>query len=240
MTPLGDASIDRLSLAWGRRSGWRPVAVLGVAAIAIHLETITPRLDHGTHLLVALAAVLAVVLLLGPRPAIASLVLGAGVAGVASAVGEQEAFHVAGAYVQLTAYLLAGGITILLVAFATMPRAHDPARGLSLPAVRLKIGPPATAVPLPEELTPRELEILRLAATGVSVDDMARHLCLSPNTVKTHLTHVYGKLAVRGRTDAVRAALHAGWLTPEDICPHRAQGFTGSGDDPRRVSRQYR
>jgi DNA-binding NarL/FixJ family response regulator len=219
LTVLSDASLDRLPLVWGRRSSWRPVAVVAVAVIAIDLETATPRLDHGTHLLVALAAVLAVVLLLGPKPATVSLVLGAAVAGIASAMGEQGTIHVTGAYVQLAAYLFAGGISILLVVFATMPRSRGPADTPMLP--RIVIGPPPSASPLPELLTARELEILRLAATGVSVDEMARHLCLSPNTVKTHLTHIYAKLAVRGRTDAVRAALHAGWLTPEDICPHR-------------------
>ena len=71
-----------------------------------------------------------------------------------------------------------------------------------------------------EPLTARELEVLHLAATGISVDEIARRLYVSPNTVKTHLTHIYGKLGVRGRSEAIRAALHCGCLSPEDICPH--------------------
>jgi hypothetical protein len=47
--------------------------------------------------------------------------------------------------------------------------------------------------------------------------------------VKTHLTHIYGKLGARGRTDAVRAAIHCGCLRAEDICPHLAAiGMEGS------------
>ena len=62
--------------------------------------------------------------------------------------------------------------------------------------------------------------MLRLAATGIPVDEIADRLFVSPNTVKTHLTHIYGKLGVRGRSEAIRAALHCGCLSPEDICPH--------------------
>ena len=77
--------------------------------------------------------------------------------------------------------------------------------------------PPA----LVEPLTDRELEVLRLAATGIAVKAIGAQLYLSPNTVKTHLTHAYAKLGVRGRSDAIRAGLHHGLLAPADICPHR-------------------
>lgn len=231
MTALGEASVDRLALGWGARSGWRPLAVAAVVAIVIHLDTITPRLDHGTHLLVALAAVLAIVLFLGPKPATAALLLAGGVVSVGAAVGEHESAHVAATYIQLAAYLVAGSLAILVVSLPLMARRSGD--GVRRHGRRAGLVPvPSGVVPAgPERLTARELEILRLAATGISVADLSQRLCISDNTVKTHLSHVYAKLAVRGRTDAVRAALHAGWLSPDDICPHRMRTITRFGDD---------
>lgn len=48
-------------------------------------------------------------------------------------------------------------------------------------------------------LTPRELEIARLAAQGLRIDDMARRLGVKPGTAKTHLHRIYGKLKVDNR-----------------------------------------
>jgi DNA-binding CsgD family transcriptional regulator len=50
-------------------------------------------------------------------------------------------------------------------------------------------------------LTPRELEIARLAAMGLSSAEIAQRLYLSTRTVDTHLGHVYVKLDIRGRTE---------------------------------------
>ena len=55
-------------------------------------------------------------------------------------------------------------------------------------------------------LSARELEVLRLLAEGHSNKEMARRLNLSPNTVKTHLANLYGKLDARRRTQAVSRA----------------------------------
>jgi DNA-binding NarL/FixJ family response regulator len=57
----------------------------------------------------------------------------------------------------------------------------------------------------------------------MSVHDIADLLVVSPNTVKTHLSHAYGKLHARNRSQAVRAAIHCGCLASSDICPHRAE-----------------
>jgi DNA-binding CsgD family transcriptional regulator len=56
-------------------------------------------------------------------------------------------------------------------------------------------------------LTPRELEVLQLAADGGTTRAMAESLVLSPATVKTHLEHAYEKLGVRDRAAAVAEAL---------------------------------
>ncbi len=52
-------------------------------------------------------------------------------------------------------------------------------------------------------LTSRECEVLNLVAAGCSNQEIARHLVLSPSTVKKHLEHIYSKLAVHSRTAAV-------------------------------------
>jgi DNA-binding NarL/FixJ family response regulator len=67
-----------------------------------------------------------------------------------------------------------------------------------------------------EQLTERELQVLRLAAKGMSNKDIARHLTLSIRTVQAHLSTVFGKMQVGSRTEAVVQALQKGWLTIED------------------------
>ena len=61
-------------------------------------------------------------------------------------------------------------------------------------------------------LTPRELEVLKLVASGSSNREIGRILLLSEATVKSHLVHIYDKLGVRSRTSAVAAAREQGVL----------------------------
>lgn len=61
-------------------------------------------------------------------------------------------------------------------------------------------------------LTPREREILNLAAEGRSAPEIGRMLFLSPNTIKTHLGNIYEKLEVSDRAAAVAKALREGVL----------------------------
>jgi DNA-binding NarL/FixJ family response regulator len=67
--------------------------------------------------------------------------------------------------------------------------------------------PAATALGNPDQLTPRELEVLCLAATGLTNRQIAERLVISPSTVNVHLNAVYGKLGVNSRTAATRYAL---------------------------------
>ncbi len=73
------------------------------------------------------------------------------------------------------------------------------------------MGPsPAPALALrrdPNALTPREVEVLRLVAAGLSDSQVAAKLVISRRTVSTHLTAIYGKLGVKSRTAATRFAL---------------------------------
>ncbi|MBB5873773.1 DNA-binding NarL/FixJ family response regulator [Allocatelliglobosispora scoriae] len=63
-------------------------------------------------------------------------------------------------------------------------------------------------------LTPREAEVLRHVATGMSNPEIGRALHISETTVKTHLVHVFEKLGVHDRTAAVTAAMANGILPP--------------------------
>jgi DNA-binding NarL/FixJ family response regulator len=64
------------------------------------------------------------------------------------------------------------------------------------------------------ELSPRELEVLRLVASGASNAEIADGLYLSPATVKTHVAAILSKLRLRDRTQAVVFAYESGFVRP--------------------------
>jgi len=68
-----------------------------------------------------------------------------------------------------------------------------------------------------EPLSGREMEVLKLAAKGISNKDIAKELFLSPRTVQAHLGNIFNKLGVGSRTEAILCGLRRGWFTLEDL-----------------------
>ncbi|WP_030672118.1 response regulator transcription factor [Streptomyces rimosus] len=78
------------------------------------------------------------------------------------------------------------------------------------------LAPPTAATPAPDPLTPREREIVRLVAQGLTNAEIAARMVITPGTVKTHLANVQGKLRVRNRVGIAAWAWETGLAAPSD------------------------
>ncbi|HEX3641313.1 MAG TPA: LuxR C-terminal-related transcriptional regulator, partial [Ktedonobacteraceae bacterium] len=71
------------------------------------------------------------------------------------------------------------------------------------------------AQPLPEPLSERELQVLQLLARGASNQEIAQELVIVVDTVKRHVSHIFSKLGVKNRVQAVEQARALGLLSEE-------------------------
>lgn len=115
-------------------------------------------------------------------------------------------------------FLLKGGEpTDLLQAIRTVAGGD----ALLAPSVTRRLIDAFTARPAPaappegiDQLTTRELEVLQLVASGLSNQEIADRLQLSPLTAKTHVSRILGKLGARDRVQLVVIAHQAGLVAP--------------------------
>jgi DNA-binding NarL/FixJ family response regulator len=68
-----------------------------------------------------------------------------------------------------------------------------------------------------DSLSPRELEVIRAAATGDTNKEIAKVLDISPRTVQVHLANIFSKLGVGSRTEAVLYGIKRGWIDPSTL-----------------------
>jgi len=73
-----------------------------------------------------------------------------------------------------------------------------------------------TPPPAESPLTPREMEILKLIATGMDNPAIAEKLMVTKRTIQNHVSNIYGKLGVDSRTAAVLHAIRQGWANPKE------------------------
>jgi len=98
--------------------------------------------------------------------------------------------------------LLAPSVTRRLIEEFTQARLPAPAAGAQL-----------------EQLSPRETEVFRLLARGLTNHEIAAELVVGENTVKTHVARILTKLSLRDRVQAVVLAYEAGIVTPGNADP---------------------
>ncbi len=105
------------------------------------------------------------------------------------------------------------GVQVLLEAAEARNIQPRPVRRLLLAFAR-ETGHAPTVAPaaLPEPLTDREYEVLRLIAAGLSNREIEERLVITNNTVRSHIKNLYGKLGVGSRTQAVQRAQILGLL----------------------------
>jgi two-component system, NarL family, response regulator LiaR len=79
---------------------------------------------------------------------------------------------------------------------------------------------PETSASISKNLTERESDVLYLLAQGHSNKDIARHLHVVEDTVKSHVRHILSKLGVQSRTQAALYAMRLGWEASDSGSQH--------------------
>jgi DNA-binding NarL/FixJ family response regulator len=92
------------------------------------------------------------------------------------------------------------------IAQASLLRAASP--------VAVASPPSSESATLPDDLTPREADVLRAIAAGRSNAEIATELFISEVTVKSPINHLFAKIGARSRAEAVRYAYDHGLVSP--------------------------
>ena len=71
---------------------------------------------------------------------------------------------------------------------------------------------PAQGEPIPAKLTPRQIEILQLLSEGSTCHEIAESLCISENTVRSHIQNILARMGVHSQVDAVSRAIRASMI----------------------------
>jgi DNA-binding NarL/FixJ family response regulator len=113
----------------------------------------------------------------------------------------------------------AGQAVLDPVVQASLLRAANPSIPPPAAAATPSAPPPAAAATagrasLSFDLTPREVDVLRSIAAGLSNAEIATELYISEVTVKSHINHLFSKIHARSRAEAVRYAYDNGLVTP--------------------------
>jgi DNA-binding CsgD family transcriptional regulator len=218
------ATVTRLvtrgaGLRLNRRLRYGLAAVLaGITLVGVDLaQGVLP--GGGAFLLLLIPVMLGAVVL-GMGPALTTLLLGASGAVLLVPLRGHPWLSAPSDAARLALYLVVGGFVVavgavLREAIGTWLQARSARSAVSHGR-------------LVEPLTDRELDVLRLAATGKSTDAIGRELYLSRNTVKSHLAHAYGKLGAHNRAEAIAAGLHWGCLQRSALVPPSV----GAGAEP--------
>ncbi len=157
-------------------------------------------LPGGGAFLLLLVPVMAASTALGFRTGM--LVLGLGAIGACLLVPLRgHPWYTEPAHIARMALFVVEGMFVATLAFVV--------RSAALTPTRRHVDTGAMEV---DPLTPRELEVLTIAATGLQIHEIGRQLFVSRETVKSHLAHAYAKLGARNRADAVARALQAGLI----------------------------
>jgi DNA-binding CsgD family transcriptional regulator len=185
-----------------------PRARIGVPAVSVFCTVLVIDLLRGVFpaggvFLLLLVPVLVAAVGFGARSGLLALLLGVAGAGYIAAFRAHPWLTDPADLLRLVPYLCIGGFIVLVGEVLRASVRH-----------RVPIAGPAGPGALVEPLTERELEVLGLAASGLTTDEIADGLFVSRNTVKSHLRHAYGKLGVRNRAEAVAMALHSGAIDP--------------------------
>lgn len=126
---------------------------------------------------------------------------------------DDQATILAAAETELPAAEIIAARALGATMLSDLSRALDQARTiLALRGEAESVVPSPTIPELEEQLTPREIDVLQLLASGRSNPAIAEALFISPRTVTTHLSRLYAKLGVNSRTEAVATGMRLGLI----------------------------